>query len=209
MVSICPTITAYDLHQYREQIDQVVGFTKRLHIDLMDGVFTETISPPIDQLWLPGGIVNDVHLMYEQPVEVLPVLLALKPDRVIVQAESQDAEKALVILKQTEVKAGIAILAGTEVASLGGILEQADYVLIFSGHLGYHGGEADMSLLRKVHEIRLRNPAAEIAWDGGINAENAQELKDGGIDVLNVGAFIQRAPVPGDAYAILQEKVNA
>ena len=102
----------------------------------------------------------------------------------------------------------MAILADTEITSLGGIIEQADHVLIFSGHLGYHGGEADLGLLRKVAEVRERNATAELAWDGGINADNAAELITGGITVLNAGGFIQHAPVPEDAYAILESIIK-
>ena len=206
---ICPTITAYEPHQYREQIERVTGFAHRLHIDLMDGEFTETQSPPIDQIWLPENVISDVHLMYQRPLEVLPRLIALKPNLVIVQAEADDAEAAVLTLKQAGIKAGVAILADTQVDQLGGIIEQADQVLVFSGHLGYHGGEADLSLLSKVAEIKARNPQAEIAWDGGINEANAPRLVEAGITVLNAGGFIQNAADPANAYAILSSSVQA
>lgn len=203
MITICPTVTAYDIHEYRAQLERVQGFAERLHIDLMDGVFTETKSPSIDQLWLPQDKSCDVHLMYQRPLEAIPVLLALKPSLVIVQAEADDAEQAVLTLKQAGIKAGVALLADTEVSSLGGIVEQADHVLIFSGHLGYHGGEADLGLLRKVAQARERNAGAELAWDGGINSENVAELIAGGVTVLNTGGFIQNAPDPQAAYDIL------
>jgi ribulose-phosphate 3-epimerase len=202
-MTICPTITAYEPHEYREQIERITPFAKRIHVDLMDGVFTETRSPSINQLWFPDGIDCDIHLMYQKPLAVLPELIALSPASVIIHVESDDAEAALLQLKQYGVQAGIAILADTQIASVGGILEQADCVLIFSGHLGYHGGEADITLLDKAAQIRDRNPGAEIAWDGGINDQNAAELVSGGVSVLNVGGFIQNAPDPAAAYAKL------
>lgn len=175
----------------------------------MDGEFTETKSPSIDQIWFPEGVVCDVHLMYQRPVDALPKLIELKPHLVVVQAEADDAEAALLTLKQAGIKAGVAILADTDVDQLGGIIEQADHVLVFSGHLGYHGGEADLSLLSKVAEIKARNPAAEVAWDGGINQDNAHQLVEAGVSVLNVGGFIQNAPDPAGAYAILSSSVQA
>lgn len=205
---ICPTITAYEPHQYREQVERVVGFAGRLHIDLMDGEFTETTSPPVDQIWLPEHVICDVHLMYQRPLEALPKLIELKPHLVVVQAEADDAEAAVLSLKQAGIKAGVALLAETQVDQLGGIIEQVDHVLVFSGHLGYHGGEADLSLLSKVAEIKARNQSAEIAWDGGINQDNAPELVKAGVTVLNAGGFIQNAADPANAYAILSSSVQ-
>jgi ribulose-phosphate 3-epimerase len=73
-------------------------------------------------------------------------------------------------------------------------------VLLFGGDLGHQGGAADMSVLQKVDDIRAINPTIEIGWDGGINAENAPLLVEGGIEVLNVGGFIQHADDPKAAY---------
>lgn len=207
-VAICPTVTAYEPHEYREQVERIQGFARRVHIDLMDGEFTETKSPPLDQIWLPEGIVCDVHLMYQRPLDSLPKLITLRPHMVIVQAEADDAESAVLQLQAAGIKAGVAVLADTALAQLGGIIEQADYVLVFSGHLGYHGGEADLSLLSKVAEVLERNPRAEIAWDGGISADNAADIVAGGVSVLNVGGFIQNAPDPANAYAILEAVIQ-
>jgi pentose-5-phosphate-3-epimerase len=79
-----------------------------------------------------------------------------------------------------------------------------DQVLIFSGHLGYHGGEADLGLLDKVAKVRAHHPEAEIAWDGGINDQNAAKLVAGGVNVLNVGGYIQNSSTPQEAYATLE-----
>lgn len=203
MSMICPTVTAFEPHEYRQQIERITPFAERIHIDLMDGQFTETRSPSVEQLWVPEGIICDVHLMYQQPLSALGGVIALKPSLIIIHAEAEDAEAALLTIKKAGIKAGVALLADTDVASLGEIIEQADHVLIFSGHLGYHGGEADLTLLEKVPEIRQRNPAAEIAWDGGINDQNVAQLAAAGVAVLNVGGFVQNAPDPSAAYATL------
>ena len=83
-------------------------------------------------------------------------------------------------------------------------LEKIDHVLIFSGDLGHFGGKADLTLLNKVKYLKDKKPSLEIGWDGGINDQNAQNLLDGGVDVLNVGGYIQRSGDPAHAYAILK-----
>jgi pentose-5-phosphate-3-epimerase len=72
--------------------------------------------------------------------------------------------------------------------------------MVYSGDLGRHGGQADLALLGKVPVIREYYPDIEISWDGGINDQNARALVEAGIDVLNVGGFIQNAAQPQDAY---------
>ena len=48
-----------------------------------------------------------------------------------------------------------------------------------------------------------------IGWDGGINADNVVELVRAGVEVLNVGGFIQHSSDPGAAYAKLEAVTNS
>ena len=64
-----------------------------------------------------------------------------------------------------------------------------------------------MSLLDKVKLLRQLKPQLEIGWDGGINNTNARSLASGGVDVLNVGGFIQHAADPRLAYGMLARAV--
>jgi ribulose-phosphate 3-epimerase len=107
-------------------------------------------------------------------------------------------------LHRAGIKTGLALLHDTPVEYAEQIMHSFDQVLIFSGNLGHHGGEADLGLLDKVRAVRAHHPDVEIAWDGGIKAENAKQLIDAGVDVLNVGGFIQHASDPAQAYATLK-----
>src|SRR5690606_36219400 len=98
---------------------------------------------------------------------------------------------------------GVALLKDTPASAIEPYIDQIEHVLVFSGDLGYYGGKADLALLSKVTELKKMKPSLEIGWDGGINDHNASELVKGGVDVLNVGGFIQKATDPEDAYAIL------
>src|SRR5665213_296297 len=198
MAVICPTITAYNPHEYRSQIERVQSFTKRLHIDLMDGEFAPTKSPDLGQVWWPAGVAADIHLMYQRPMDYLEQLVKLKPHLVIIHAEADVHHMDFAArLHAADILAGLAILRDTPAENTYQIMHSFDHVLVFSGHLGYHGGQADLGLLDKVHKIRAHHPDAEIGWDGGITAANAHQLVGGGVDVLNAGGFIQQAADPG------------
>lgn len=206
MAVVCPTVTATEPHLYREQLERVAQFAKRIHIDLADGVFAPTRLMDIEKVWWPEGIVCDIHLMYEAVIPFLDQLIELKPDLVIVHAESVgNFYEVARPLQAKGIKAGVAILQHTPVSQIKPALKDIDHVLIFSGDLGHFGGTADLDLLEKVKEIRKLKPDVEIGWDGGINADNVAELVAGGIDVLNAGGFIQRAAHPETAYAKLKK----
>ena len=208
-MTICPTITAYDLTEYSRQIRQVVPFAERIHIDLMDGEFAPTKSPELDQIWWPPKLAVDIHLMYQNPMDYLEQIIKLKPQMVIIHNEANVHHMHFAAeLHKAGILAGLAILRDTPIEHAYQIMHSFDHVLVFSGNLGYHGGDADLGLLDKVHKIHEHHPDAEIGWDGGINADNAKQLVDGGVDVLNVGGFIQKSDNPAAAYARLKEVIR-
>lgn len=204
MAVICPTVTAYNVEEYAAQLTNISDFADRMHIDLMDGQFAPTTSPSLDSIWLPPAHIVDIHLMYQEPMEVLRRLIALKPHMVVIHNEAHVHHMHFVAeLHKHDILAGLAILPDTPIEYTYQIMHSFDHVLIFSGNLGHHGGVADLTLLERVQKIRHHHPDAEIGWDGGINADNVRHLIDAGIDVLNVGGYIQKASDPKAAYATL------
>jgi ribulose-phosphate 3-epimerase len=201
MAVICPTVTAFDPHEYRVQIERLVPFAKRVHIDLMDGDFAPTKSPALDTVWWPLELTADIHLMYKRPMDYLDRLIKLQPNLVVIHNEAEVHHMDFAAkLHAHGIKAGLAILSDTPIEYAYQIMHSFDHVLVFSGHLGYHGGQADLGLLDKVRKVREHHPEAEIGWDGGINDHNAKQLVDGGVQVLNTGGFIQKADDPQKAY---------
>ena len=205
---ICPSVTpsSDDPHVYREQIERV-SFAPRVHVDLMDGVFTSTKNMNPIQLWWPEKIEIDIHLMFEQPQEHLETLISLSPKSIILHAEAQgDIARYLEHIKKFGIKAGVALLPETSIESAFDCIEIADQVMIFSGNLGKFGGTADLELLKNIDLIKAINQVAEISWDGGLNIDNVSQIAAGGVDILVVGGSIQRAENPQLAY---QELVHA
>ncbi len=206
MPTIAPTITAETAEDYSTQIDKIKSFALRIHIDFSDGQFAprRLLSP--EQAWWPAGIRADFHLMYSDPTTIINSVLDHHPDLVIVQAEGHgDFISMAQHLKQTNVKVGVALLEKTSVDQVAPALNLIDHILIFSGNLGYQGGSyANLSLLEKVSQLKKIKPELEVGWDGGINSQNVSQLVSGGVDVLNVGGFIQSAKDPGNVFHSLQ-----
>lgn len=209
MAVICPTITAYELNEYRRQFAVAASFAQRIHVDLMDGEFAPTKSPPLEEIQLVPYKLCDIHLMHQRPMDVLAQLIKLRPNLVIVPNEAEVHHMHFAAeLHKEGIKTGLSLQPETPVHYAHQIMHSFDHVLIFSGNLGHHGGVANLDLLEKVDQIRAEHPDVEIGWDGGINANNATQLVEAGVDVLNVGGFIQRADNPAAAYVTLQAQVE-
>lgn len=210
MALICPTLTANNLETYRHDLKIITSLPcTRIHIDLMDGVFAPTKSPSLAEIYWPVKNQADIHLMYQKPMDYLDRLIKLSPRMVIIHNEADVHHMHFAAeLHKAGILAGLAILKETPIEYAFQIMHSFDHVLIFSGNLGYQGGEADLSLLDKVKKAKDHHPEVEISWDGGINDKNAKLLLNGGVDVLYVGGYIHNNIDPYQAYAKLNILMN-
>lgn len=208
--TICPTVTARNVEEYRQQMERLASFATRVHIDLADGIFTHVKLVSIDNVWWPHGMRADIHIMYKEPFRHTKALLNLRPQLIIVHAEADGDFVAFADAAHAAgIEVGVALKPQTQPALIRPALDWIDYVLVFSGHLGHFGGQADTHLLTKVLQLKQLKPGLEIGWDGGINNKNAAVLAAGGVDVLNVGGFIQHASNPTAAYQTLEQQVRS
>lgn len=185
-------------------MEKVAGFAERIQIDLTDGKFTKTQSVGPNDAWWPVGVKADFHLMYQHPQTAIDIILEHQPNLVIVHAEAGGNFLAVAQkLRNLGIATGVALLAKTPAQMIFSALEYVDHVLIFSGNLGEYGGHADMELLKKVEVLKSQKPSLEIGWDGGVNDRNISQLAFGGVDVFNVGSFLQDAAEPEKVYKAL------
>jgi ribulose-phosphate 3-epimerase len=200
MAVICPTVLASDLSEFNKQVERV-NFAPRLQLDFMDGDFAPTKSIDLKDASWPESVKADLHLMYRKPADYLDTILKQKPNLVIIHAEADvDLLDFAQKLHGNGIKAGLCVLPETKISEVKDVLGEYDHLLIFGGKLGYFGGNADLSQAKKAKEAKEVNPDIEIGWDGGANDQNVKQLAEEGIEVLNVGGFIQKADDPKSAY---------
>ena len=205
MAVICPTITATDQTIFTKQLKEVQSITTRIHFDVSDGVFSPAKLIAPQNIALPDGVSADIHVMYQNPGDIIETLIAHRPQLIIFHIESEHIDDAIDHVSGTGIKVGLAVLQDTPASAIRPYIEKIDHVLIFSGDLGHFGGKVDLSLLSKIEEIKNWRAELEIGWDGGINSETIGALVVGGVDVLNVGGAIHNQPNPGDALRNLQD----
>jgi ribulose-phosphate 3-epimerase len=209
MSVVAPAILTDNHEIYKTTIERIHSFADRVHIDLADGEFAPTLTLGVDQLYWPANWKVDVHAMVARPSEYVKPLIDLHPNTIIFHAEVQeDLLPIMQQVKQAGIQAGLALLRPTVPKTIQPLIEAADHIMIFSGELGQYGGKASLMQLEKVRLIRNIKPNVEIGWDGGANDENAFSLAQGGIDVINAGAAINKADDAEAMYKKMTYETN-
>lgn len=185
MAEIVPTITVQTPELFKERLELILRTADRVHVDISDGLFTDTRLLGLAQVYVPEGIKLDIHLMVQNPQDYLASALALKPNLIIVHIESEgDHLECAREIKSMGVNAGIAYLAESQPDEL---VTHFDHALVFTGTLGHYGGNLHQQSLGKILEIKELNPDIEVSVDGGINRNNKQAVIEAGADVLDAG----------------------
>ncbi len=208
-VSIVPTILTNNKQDFRAQVERVNVFTRRVQIDITDGVFATNPTLDITDIWWPNGWQTDLHLMVKNPSKYIETILKLRPSLVFFHAEvEENLLESFEILKQNGVKVGVALLQSTYPGAVKQYIEAADAVLIFAGQLGMQGGVANMLQTEKIALVRNVKSDVEIGWDGGANLSNIRALAHVDLDVINVGSALSMAEDPAAVYAEMVAEID-
>ncbi len=208
-VSIVPSILTDNKQDYRAQVEKINTFTRRVQIDVTDGIFAPTQTLDITNVWWPNNWAADLHLMAAKPSEHLDTILKLNPSLCILHAEaSEDLMPSFAKLREAGIKTGLALLPSTYPGNVKPYIDAVEHVLIFAGQLGVQGSPADLMQMEKIALVRNMKPELEIGWDGGANMSNVRALAHADLDVINVGSAISRAPDPATAFQELVAEID-
>ena len=208
-VSIVPAILTDNKIDYRNQIERINVFTRRVQIDIADGIFVPTTTLDITNVWWPKNWEADLHLMVAKPSEHVDTILKLNPSLCILHAEA--GENLLPIfeeLKKNDIKTGLALLPPTFPGVVKQYIDAVDHVLILAGQPGVQGSPADLMQMEKIQLIRNMKPELEISWDGGANMTNIRALAHADLDVINVGSVLATAENPAQVFDELVAEID-
>jgi ribulose-phosphate 3-epimerase len=214
-VKIAASILSADFARLGEQVREAeaVG-VDWIHVDVMDGHFVPniTIGPLIVAAIRPlTRLPLDVHLMITQPERYLADFAQAGADRLTVHVEaSTHLHRTVEVIQDLGMKAGVALNPATSLTTLDEILPYADLFLVMSVNPGFGGQSYIPTSTAKIRRLRQMLNAcgsdAELEVDGGIKAENADEVIAAGATarVVGSGIFNHKASVAANIARLRQ-----
>lgn len=196
---IAPSILSADQTRLADAIHAVAkAGCKLVHVDVMDGHFVDniTIGPgvvaDIVKTSKEAGIKVDVHLMIDDPIRHLQKFIDAGPEYLTIHQEATvHHHKALSMIKDAGIKAGIAINPSTTLITLEEVIQLMDLLIIMTVNPGW-GGQSYIEMMEdKIQMARefvdAENPECKIMVDGGVDSKNAKTLRKMGVDILVAG----------------------
>lgn len=211
-IRIAPSLLAADFTHLRHAVERVeAGGAEILHLDIMDGHFVPNITfgPMIvEQLRSHSQMIFDVHLMIEKPERYITHFAQAGADWISVHVETcPHLHRVLMHIREEGKKAGIVLNPATALESVFPSLEYCDFVLLMSVNPGFGGQKFIRNLLPRAERLRHFLDSnglhsVEIEVDGGITADNAEEVARSGVNILVSGSGVFKGDIEANIHAV-------
>ena len=212
-------ILTADLTRLGEEVSILHGSGCWAHVDVMDGAFCPqlTVGPPVLAAVAATGLPVDAHLMVDEPLRLLPEIVAAGPAVVTVHAEStRHLHRTLQELttladrQGRQILRGVGLSPGTPVHAVEPVVELADLILVVAVEPGWPGQGPAVSTRRRVEAVReladRLGCTPRVGVDGGVSLANAAQIAGWGIDVIVSGRAIYDGTNPaGNLHRMLEQ----
>jgi len=202
-VKIAPSILSADFSKMGEEVRSLQeSGADMVHCDVMDGVFVNNITfgiKMVEDVRKATTLPLDCHLMIVHPEKYVERFAKAGADFITVHYEAckNNLKDVLLQIKASGAKCGAVINPDTPVEKILDVLPLCDMVLVMSVFPGFGGQKFIPSALDKLRILRAKidelGKDIELQVDGGVNAENAAEIKAAGASVLVAGNAIFKA----------------
>ena len=210
-MKLAPSILSADFANLERDIRLVEELgADYIHVDVMDGQFVPniTLGPNIVSAIRPATkLPLDVHLMIVEPENYINAFAEAGADIITVHQEATPhIHRALQMIKNAGVKAGVTINPGTPLSMIENVLDLADQVLVMTVNPGFGGQSFIENSLEKIAQLKewkeTKGYTYEIEVDGGIVPETAARSKEAGAHALVASFYIYYTEY-------LQERIDA
>jgi ribulose-phosphate 3-epimerase len=212
--------------EIEKKIRSVQPFVKSIHIDVCDGKFAPnaTFSDPepfkefIKKMaatersgWIAEdkGIIFEVHLMVEEPINHVQKWADAGFTRFIGQIEKMSSQEEFIAKAQMLGDVGLGVDGPTPLEALKVNYEDLDVVLFYTGDkAGFSGGTLKEDRLDKIKALRKINEYIPVEVDGGINDETIAVAYEAGVNRFVTTGFLFGLETPEKQYKLLEQKLQ-
>jgi ribulose-phosphate 3-epimerase len=210
-----PSIYAADFARLGDDLTALLDAgAKIFQFDVGDGHFVEpiTIGPIVLRAISPvfhdrGGIL-DVHLMVDNPRRHFRAFAEAGADSVTAHVEVIGGQvgEAAAEARELGLGFGLAVSPDTPVEDAAAHGTEIDLVLVMGVHPGYSGQAYIGETTERVRRLRGLLPSeVPVQVDGGVGAENVEELREAGATLFVAGSSVFDGVDPPSAYRRLTE----
>ena len=202
-IKIAPSILSADFSKMGEEVASLEACgADVVHCDVMDGVFVNNITfgiKMVEDIRKKTSLPLDCHLMIVHPEKYVERFAKAGADIITVHWEAcqDNLKEVLELIKSTGVKCGAVINPDTPVDKIRDVIPTCDMVLVMSVFPGFGGQKFIPSALDKLREIRAvideSGKDIDLEIDGGVTAENVEEIKAAGANVIVAGSAVFKA----------------
>lgn len=199
-IKISGSILSADLTQIKTSVKALEDAgVDMIHLDIMDGTFVTNITighQVVQDIRKITKLPLDVHLMVQNPERHIEKF-AKYCDIITIHYESvmqTHINKIIHTIKDSGVKAGIALVPSTHELHLEYLYDIVDYILIMTVNPGFGGQKFISNQFNKIKNINDKlefsgiREKVSLGVDGGITSENIKKLIICGADTFVIGS---------------------
>jgi len=197
---IASSILSADFTRLGEEVQHILeAGADMIHFDIMDGHYAPNLSfgSIICKSLREYGISApfDVHLMVTPVEEAINDFAKAGADCITFHPDATShIDKALQLIRDFDCKAGLAVNLGAKLTCIEPVMDKLDLILIMAVNPGLCGQQFSPSCLDRIRLIRkIINESGfniRLEVEGGITANNIEEIMVAGADILVVGSSI-------------------